>query len=562
MLIKGLCDLYDELEKDGKLVKDGFSEVDIKYLICLSEDGILKDIISCEKKETIIRGGKEKIYLKPTTMIFPQRSKLSSVKSYIIEHRSDYIFGLQYKKENDCFSLVESKKGNKHESFIKENKNFVENLNSNIINAYKNFINKWKPENEINNKLLYKIKNDFNSSYFAFCIYGAPDIVLNEDKLVINEWEKLKNSNNENAEKRICAIYGLESNISRIHNAIKGIVGTKQGNLVCNNIESSCSYCNEQSVNSSISEAAMNKYTKAMNYITQNNKFTIDDITILYWSIGCGKDSDDVLYNLIFGKKDEKTSNDEMNSIINECLHSLKKGTIIEDKIKKIYDINFNGEYYIVGIKPNVSRLAVKFIYKNKFGTIFRNVLMFQNDIKILNSYKKPIYLDEIRNELISPKSSKENINPTLVSKLLDSIIRGYKYPVELLENIIRRVKIDNDDIKKNKNAIRINHIRVGIIKAYLNRKNRLENKKEEITMGLNETNDNQAYLCGRLFAVLQKIQEESVSAKGGKLNKTIKDAYFSKAVSRPILVMPRLVELSQYHLNNIENEGRRINFN
>ena len=80
--------------------------------------------------------------------------------------------------------------------------------------------------------------------------------------------------------------------------------------------------------------------------------------------------------------------------------------------------------------------------------------------------------------------------------------------------------------------------------------------------MGLNETNDNQAYLCGRLFAVLQKIQEESVSAKGGKLNKTIKDAYFSKAVSRPILVMPRLVELSQYHLNNIENEGRRINFN
>lgn len=562
MLIKGLCDLYDVLEKDGKIVKDGFSEVMIKYLICLSEDGTIKDIISCQKSETIIKGNKEKTIQKPIRMVFPQRPKYTTVKSYIIEHRPDYIFGLKYKKENDCFNLSESKKGNPHKSFIKENLEFVENVNSDIANAYKNFIKKWEPENEINNKLLCKIKNEFNDSAFAFCIYGVPEITLNKDKQIIDEWEKLKNNKNENVEKKVCAIYGIKSNISRIHDAIKGIGGIKAGNLVCNNIESSCSYCNEQSINSSISEKAMNKYTKAMNYVTQNNKITIDDITILYWSIGCGTDSEYILHNLIFGNKDGKISNDEMNGIINESIIKLKGGTLTEDNYKKILDVNFNGEYYIVGIKPNESRLSAKFIYKNKFGTLFKNVLMHQFDIKIVNSYKKPIYLDEICKELISPKSNKESINPTLMSKLLDSIIHGYKYPVELLDNVIRRIKTDNDEPENNKNNVKINSIRVGLVKAFLNRNNRFENKKEEITMGLNEENENQAYLCGRLFAVLQKIQEESVQSKVGKLNKTIKDSYFSKAVSRPVLVFPKLIELAQYHLNNLENDGRKVNFN
>lgn len=68
--------------------------------------------------------------------------------------------------------------------------------------------------------------------------------------------------------------------------------------------------------------------------------------------------------------------------------------------------------------------------------------------------------------------------------------------------------------------------------------------------MALDKENHDQAYLCGRLFAVLEKLQEESSDSK---LNRTIKDAYFAAATAKPALVFPKLIRLAQNHLNKVE---------
>ena len=83
--------------------------------------------------------------------------------------------------------------------------------------------------------------------------------------------------------------------------------------------------------------------------------------------------------------------------------------------------------------------------------------------------------------------------------------------------------------------------------------------------MAYDGNNTNPAYVCGALFAVLQKIQEDSLSqgapkadpqkdsgqvsdsVKPDRLNRTIKDAYFSMAVSNPAAVMPKLIKLSTH---------------
>ena len=74
--------------------------------------------------------------------------------------------------------------------------------------------------------------------------------------------------------------------------------------------------------------------------------------------------------------------------------------------------------------------------------------------------------------------------------------------------------------------------------------------------MALDINNTNQAYLCGRLFAVLERIQE--LSAAPVKLNRTIKDAFFASAASKPALVFPKLLSLSQNHVKKL-NDGNRI---
>ena len=68
--------------------------------------------------------------------------------------------------------------------------------------------------------------------------------------------------------------------------------------------------------------------------------------------------------------------------------------------------------------------------------------------------------------------------------------------------------------------------------------------------MALNKDNTNPAYLCGRLFAVMERIQQ---NAAEGELNKTIKDGYFAAACSRPQVVFPQLMKLAQYHLKKDE---------
>ena len=67
--------------------------------------------------------------------------------------------------------------------------------------------------------------------------------------------------------------------------------------------------------------------------------------------------------------------------------------------------------------------------------------------------------------------------------------------------------------------------------------------------MALDKDNQEQAYLCGRLFAVLEKLQQD---ASKNSLNRTIKDAYFASASARPSLVFPKLIRLAQNHLNKV----------
>ena len=68
--------------------------------------------------------------------------------------------------------------------------------------------------------------------------------------------------------------------------------------------------------------------------------------------------------------------------------------------------------------------------------------------------------------------------------------------------------------------------------------------------MSLNKENTNPAYLCGRLFAVLERVQQ---NAAEGELSRTIKDTYFASACSRPQVVFPQLMRLAQYHLKKDE---------
>lgn len=69
--------------------------------------------------------------------------------------------------------------------------------------------------------------------------------------------------------------------------------------------------------------------------------------------------------------------------------------------------------------------------------------------------------------------------------------------------------------------------------------------------MGLNQENNDTAYVLGRLFAVLESIQEE---ANPG-INATIKDKYFNAACANPASVFPVLIKLKNSHIRKLERQ-------
>lgn len=141
-----------------------------------------------------------------------------------------------------------------------------------------------------------------------------------------------------------------------------------------------------------------------------------------------------------------------------------------------------------------------------------------------------------------------DDVPASLIGAITKSVFQGYLYPA-LMQNIcLNRIRADRS----------ISYTRASILKAYINRKNRILNlkKEREITMALDLENTNQGYLLGRLFAVLEYIQ----SLANPKLNATIKDRYYGAASTTPVTVFGRLLDLSNHHLGKLSG-GSKVYF-
>ena len=75
--------------------------------------------------------------------------------------------------------------------------------------------------------------------------------------------------------------------------------------------------------------------------------------------------------------------------------------------------------------------------------------------------------------------------------------------------------------------------------------------------MALDKENVSVGYRLGRLFAVLEKIQQEASPG----INATIRDKFYASASSTPSTVFGNLMRLKNHHLSKLENPGRRIWF-
>lgn len=70
----------------------------------------------------------------------------------------------------------------------------------------------------------------------------------------------------------------------------------------------------------------------------------------------------------------------------------------------------------------------------------------------------------------------------------------------------------------------------------------------------LDKENQNQGYLCGRLFAVLDKIQEDANGIH------SIRERYLNSASATPATVFSTILNLSTHHIEKLST-GKQIDY-
>jgi len=151
----------------------------------------------------------------------------------------------------------------------------------------------------------------------------------------------------------------------------------------------------------------------------------------------------------------------------------------------------------------------------------------------------------------ISVQEKDENVPPNLAGDFMRAILTGTIYPQTLLSAAVRRCRAERE----------VTYPRAALIKGVLARDTRYgarfcNRHEKEVGMSLDSGNNNAGYRFGRLFAVLEKIQEEASPG----INATIRDRFYGSASATPVAAFPHLMKLKNHHLAKLENRGRAVN--
>ena len=523
MILKELVKLYESLLREKKVPIEGWCNAKVSYAIDLSRTGEILGVTSLKEE---VERGKKKVLIPKQIKVPDMVTRSSGVSANFLCDNSKYILGIDKEgtdsRVKECF-----------EASKKKHIELLEGLEGLIPEAVCMFFRNWDPQKAKECEEIKEAWDDITDG--GNIIFSIEGIYAQEDPEIEKAWnEQIKDSD---GEKKVCLVTGEHCQISRLHKAIKGVAGAQSSGapLISFNAASFESYGKEQSYNAPVGKYAEFAYTTALNYLLSQRDyvFQIGDTTVVFWAESAKPEYQDFFAMAMDPKDNQKEIKDFF------------------DRLTSYKPININGfeldpsqSFCILGLAPNAARLSVRFFYQDSFGNIVNNIAKHYKRMEIVKpSWEDRNYLGiwSIIKEVKNKNSKDDSQISSMASLLLRSIISGDRYPASLYTDAVIRIRAEQGKITWG---------RAAIIKAYMIRNYNI--REGEKYMGLDIENRDTAYLLGRLFSVLEAIQETA----NPTINSTIRDRYFNSACATPASVFPILIRLKNSHIKKIEREN------
>ena len=528
MILQALTNYYEDLLALGRITPQGWTSAKVSYGLELDGDGRPVQLYHLQQEAV---QGKKKV-LRPREMQVPTPVKRTvGIAANFLCDNSSYLLGADAKgkptRTAECFAAAQTL----HLGLLKD-------ADSPAARAVCRFFATWDPAGAAACPVLQEDWDDLmKGGNLVFYCENRP---ATEDPAIRDAWQRHYEGGGTGTEDALCLVTGRHGPLARLHPSIKGVAGAQSSgaSLVSFNAQAFCSYEHEQGTNAPTGEYAAFAYATALNALLADRDHVcrVGDTTILFWAAGGESAYQDCFLASMFNAG-SYTAQDLLST-----LQSLAQGRPVDWEESRLDPAT---RFYVLGLAPNAARLSVRFFWQNSFGALARNVAKHYERLEIV----RPAYdtapvlsvwrlvMETVRKA--APGTRPPEPNPRLAGDLLLAVLNDAPYPATLLDGAVLRIRAERD----------VSRGQAAILKAYYLKNTRDERIKEVMTVELNEQSNYLPYLLGRLFSVLEAVQQR---ANPG-INTTIKDRYFNAASATPATVFPLLINLAQKHLAKMD---------
>ncbi|MBI4860653.1 MAG: type I-C CRISPR-associated protein Cas8c/Csd1 [Candidatus Riflebacteria bacterium] len=555
MILQSLVRYYDRLASEGSIAPPGFKHVEIPFLIILNEAGRFRAL-----QDTRAPSGK-KLVARP--FLVPAERGRSGPKGWQVANllwdHLGYVLGEPKSEAEEHVEMARKQLAAFATQVGRLRERYPDDAEIRAVHLFLDA----SDFAAVRSDPLWSECKKIPGCKLTFRIDGRPGIVCDSEN--VKDWVAKTNASAPGDEddeagpgerEGVCLLTGVYGPLERLHprtpigaNTNAKIVSFQKG-------MGFDSYGRSQSYNAPTGKRAAFAYTTALNKLLargSRQKIAMGADTVVFWAERQHQLED--VFAELFGEPARGEPRQDYKSIVAMFRAPEIGATPLLDP---------DTRFFVLGLSPNVARISIRFWYTGSVKEMTSNIERHFEDLDVIKRPGEWRTLS-LRSLLRSTAvlESDDGVPPNLAGGVVKAILAGTPYPRTLLSAAIRRCRADQSrrDSKTGRLLENVTYPRAALIKAVLARDHRFGTRfgtdcEKEVHVALDLENTNVGYRLGRLFAVLEKAQEEASPG----INATIRDRFYGSASATPVAAFPHLMKLKNHHLAKLENRGRAVN--
>jgi CRISPR-associated protein Csd1 len=381
------------------------------------------------------------------------------------------------------------------------------------------------------------------TDWVGWRIDGKDPLALAETQGWWREWRRADLGGNRDvsagsAAKMVCLLSGDNVEPLATHPKVTGLAGL--GGLATGDVMVGCdkasftSFRLEQSANAAMGAVAAQQYADGLNDLIRNRSKRLGSSLCAYWFKDAVIPDDDPIAMLMSGLESTETQATAASLQARALLDAIRRGERADLGTNRFHAMTLSGA---------AGRVMVRDWMEGRFEQLVAHIDAWFSDLAIVHREGKALAPDPkflaVAHALV--KEDLKDLPGSAMATLWHAAVANAPIAQPLMAQALRRFSLS---VLADEQPA---HARIGLIKAYFIRN--LRGEDPHMKPYLNPDHPDPSYHCGRLLAVLARLQQAAL----GDIGAGVVQRFYPAASQTPGLTLGRLITNARNHLGKLE---------